>query len=163
MTDATLDTAELVTAFKLAMRRLASGVGVVVAKEETGLIGMAATSITSLTMEPPAVLICVNQSAGIHRALAPGNEIGVSLLSAHQQDVSAAFGGALPRERRFEAGKWILAEGGLPKLDEAQANLTCCIEVMTRYGTHSIVVARVKTVHVGEPRAPLIYHDAAYI
>lgn len=163
MPETVKDLAELANGFRLAMRRLASGVGIVVAMEDTGLVGMAATSITSLTIDPPAVLVCVNQSAGIHRSLAPGKDIGVSLLSAHQQDVSAAFGGALPRNRRFEAGRWSVDEGGMPSLDEAQANLTCRIEFMTSYGTHTIVVARVMAVTIGEPRAPLIYHEGSYI
>jgi flavin reductase (DIM6/NTAB) family NADH-FMN oxidoreductase RutF len=163
MPETAKDHSNLATGFRLAMRRLASGVGIVVAMEDTGPIGMAASSITSLTMDPPAVLVCINQSAGIHHSLAPGKDIGVSLLSAHQQDISAAFGGALPRERRFEAGRWSLDEGGIPRLDEAQANLTCRIETMTSYGTHSIVVARVMAVTIGEPSAPLIYHEGAYI
>jgi flavin reductase (DIM6/NTAB) family NADH-FMN oxidoreductase RutF len=149
--------------FRGAMRRLASGVAIVVARGADAPTGMAATSITSLTMDPPAVLVCVNQTAGIHPCLAPGAAITVNLLSRHQKDVSAAFGGAVPRDKRFEVGAWSDDLHGLPVLDEAQANLSCTIDSVTPYGTHSIVVARVEAVKLSEAIEPLIYQNGAYL
>ena len=77
------------------MRRLAAGVGVVTAIGVDGPTGMAATSITSLTVEPPSMLVCVNRTAGLHAVLAPGARLCVNLLSSNQRDVAAAFGGRL--------------------------------------------------------------------
>jgi flavin reductase (DIM6/NTAB) family NADH-FMN oxidoreductase RutF len=149
--------------FKGAMRRLASGVAVVVAQGEEGPIGMAATSITSLTMDPPAVLVCVNRSATLHSCLVPGCPITVNLLSRHQQHVSSAFGGGLPREKRFEAGEWVSVPDSLPVLLEAQANLSCRVESIAPYGTHSIVIASVDAVRLSDVVDPLIYQDGAYL
>jgi flavin reductase (DIM6/NTAB) family NADH-FMN oxidoreductase RutF len=154
---------EVTEGFRGAMRRLASGVAIIVARGADAPTGMAATSITSLTMDPPAVLVCVNQTAGIHPHLEPGAAITVNLLSRHQKDVSAAFGGAVPRERRFEVGAWSADHHGLPMLDEAQANLSCTIDSITPYGTHSIVVARVEAVKLSEAVEPLIYQNGAYL
>lgn len=155
--------ADAAAGFRGAMRRLASGVAIVVARGEGAPVGMAATSITSLTMDPPAVLVCVNQAAGIHACLSPGCPISINILSRHQRDVSAAFGGAVARERRFEVGQWIMDDHDLPMLDEAQANLTCTIDSITPFGTHSIVVARVEAVRLSEAVDPLIYQDGAYL
>lgn len=155
--------ADVAAQFKGAMRRLASGVAIVAAKGKDGPVGMAATSITSLTMEPPAVLVCVNQSAGIHPLLAPGCPISVNILSRHQRDVSAAFGGAVAREKRFEVGQWVPDHHDLPMLDGAQANLSCTIASITAFGTHSIVVAQVDAVRLCETVEPLIYQDGAYL
>lgn len=149
--------------FKGAMRRLASGVAIVVARGEDGPVGMAATSLTSLTMDPPAILVCVNQSAGIHPSLSPGYPISVNILSRHQRSVSAAFSGAVPRESRFEVGEWVNDAHDLPMLNEAQANLGCTIFSMTPFGTHSIVVARVEAVRLSESVQPLIYQDGTYL
>ncbi|QGP80580.1 flavin reductase family protein [Sphingobium sp. CAP-1] len=161
--DLTADPADVSVGFRGAMRRLASGVAIVVARGDDAPVGMAATSITSLTMDPPAVLVCVNQSAGIHPSLSPGCPISVNILSRHQREVSAAFGGAVARERRFEVGQWAVDQHDLPMLDDAQANLACTIDSMTPFGTHSIVVARVEAVRLSESVEPLIYQDGAYL
>ncbi|WP_162854702.1 flavin reductase family protein [Sphingobium estronivorans] len=154
---------DVAAGFRGAMRRLASGVAIITAKGDEGAVGMAATSITSLTVEPPAVLVCINQSAGIHPHLAPGCPISINILSRHQRDVSAAFGGAVPRDKRFEVGQWVPDRHDLPMLDEAQANLTCTIVSMTPFGTHSIVIAGVEAVRLSDAVNPLIYQDGAYL
>lgn len=153
------------------MRRLASGVAIIVANGEDGPVGMAATSITSLTMDAPALLVCVNRSASLHACLSPGCPISVNLLSRDQRDVSAAFGGAVARADRFGVGRWTFPEtgpetreqGDLLMLEEAQANLRCTIDAIMPYGTHSIVVARVEAVRLSAHVAPLIYQDGAYL
>jgi flavin reductase (DIM6/NTAB) family NADH-FMN oxidoreductase RutF len=149
--------------FRAAMRRLAASVSIVVAKGDDGPVGMAATSITSLTIDPPAVLVCVNRATSLHALLVPTAPLSVNLLSKSQHDVSSAFGGGLPREQRFGIGNWIDGENGLPELAEAQANLSCVIDAMLAYGTHSIVIARVLKVKVSSEIAPLIYQDGCYL
>ena len=154
---------DVVTGLKGAMRRLASGVAIVTALGDEAPVGMAATSITSLTMDPPAILVCVNQSAGIHAHLTPGCPVSINLLSRHQRDVSSAFGGAVAREARFGVGSWTADAHGLPILEEAQANLSCTVDSMTPYGTHSIVIARVQAVRLSDAVDPLIFQDGAYL
>jgi flavin reductase (DIM6/NTAB) family NADH-FMN oxidoreductase RutF len=157
------DPADLVAGLKGAMRRLASGVAIVAALGEDAPVGMAATSITSLTLDPPAVLVCVNQSASIHAHLSAGCPITINLLSRHQRDVSAAFGGAVARELRFGVGQWGADHRGLPVLEEAQASLSCTVDQLIAYGTHSIVIASVEAVRLSEGVDPLIFQDGAYL
>lgn len=145
------------------MRRLSASVGIVVAMGDQGPVGIAATSVTSLTVDPPAVLICVNRAASLHALLVPTTPLSVNLLSRSQQDVSAAFGGGLPHDKRFGVGEWRNGANGLPALLDAQANLSCVIDAMLAYGTHSIVIARVLDVTVSGPVDPLIYQDGKYL
>lgn len=154
---------ELPAQFRSAMRRLAASVAVVVAKGEAGPVGIAATSVTSLTIDPPAVLICVNRSTLLHGLLVPTAPLSVNLLARDQQDVSAAFGGGVPQEARFQVGSWREDPGGLPELAGAQANLGCVIDAMLAYGTHSIVIARVLRASVSDAVTPLIFQDGAYL
>jgi flavin reductase (DIM6/NTAB) family NADH-FMN oxidoreductase RutF len=154
---------ELVGAFKGAMRRLASGVAIAAALGPDGPNGMAATSITSLTMEPPAILLCVNQSASLHACLSPGVRLSVNLLSRDQKDISAAFGGGLPKEQRFTAGRWTNDAHGVPILEDAQANMSCVIDSMFMFGTHSIVIARVDSVRLSEGVDPLVFQNGGYL
>jgi len=154
---------ELPQQFKSAMRRLAASVAVVVVQGDDGPVGMAATSVTSLTVDPPALLVCVNRATSIHASLNPGAPMSVNLLSRHQSDVSAAFGGGLPHDQRFAIGAWETGPQGLPQLGEAQANLACVVDTMMAYATHSIVIARVADVRLGGEVAPLIYQDGGYL
>lgn len=149
--------------FRAAMRRLAASVSVVVANGDNGPVGMAATSITSLTVDPPAMLVCVNRATSLHALLVPTAPLSVNLLSKQQHEVSAAFGGNMPHDRRFSVGNWYDGENGLPVLAGAQANLSCVIDAMLAYGTHSIVIARVLKVDVSDEVAPLIYQDGSYL
>mgnify|MGYP001167395864 FL=1 len=153
----------LPASFKAAMRRLAASVSIVVARGDDGPVGMAATSITSLTTDPPAVLVCVNRATSLHALLEPTAPLSVNLLSRCQKDVSAAFGGGVPREERFGVGEWRTGADGLPALVDAQANLRCVIDAMLAYGTHSIVVARVLEVAMAGDVDPLIYQDGRYL
>ena len=154
---------DLPDVFKAAMRRLAASVSIVVARGEDGPVGMAATSITSLTVDPPAVLVCVNRMTSLHASLVPTAPISVNLLARHQREVSMAFGGGTPREERFKVGDWQEGANGLPALADAQANLECVIDAMLAYGTHSIVIARVIRARVSDTVAPLVYQDGGYL
>lgn len=151
------------TQFRAAMRRLAASVSIVVAQGDDGPVGMAATSITSLTIDPPAILVCVNRATSLHALLEPAAPLSISLLSRDQKEVSAAFGGALRGSERFRVGTWKNGSNGLPQLGGAQANLDCVIDAMLAYATHSIVIARVLDVRLGGDVAPLIYQDGGYL
>lgn len=154
---------ELSQNFRAAMRRLAACVCIVVAKGDHGSAGIAATSVTSLTLDPPAVLVCVNRAASVHALLGPTAYISVNLLARHQRDVSTAFSGGLSHSERFAVGRWVDRPNGLPWLAGAQANLGCVIDSMLSYGTHSIVVARVLEAQACTEVAPLIYQDGEYL
>ena len=155
--------ADLPDTFRSAMRRLAASVSIVVAKGEAGPVGMAATSITSLTVDPPAVLVCVNRATALHASLIPTAPLSVNLLSKHQHEVCNAFGGGIPHDERFAVGDWYHAENGLPALNEAQANLLCVIDTMLAYGTHSIVIARVLHATISDEVKPLIYQNGGFL
>lgn len=154
---------DLPVRFRAAMRRLAASVAIIVAKGADGPIGIAATSVTSLTVDPPAVLLCINRSTNLHELLVPTAPLSVNLLSGDQQAVSSAFGGGVPQAERFNHGEWSEGSNGLPQLVGAQASLSCVIDAMLAYGTHSIVIARVLEVVVSDDVSPLIYHDGAYL
>ncbi len=149
--------------FKASMRRLAASVAIVVARGGEGPVGMAATSITSLTVDPPALLVCVNRTTSLHAVLEPAAPLSVNLLSRDQKAVSVAFGGGTPGKERFAIGDWVDGNNGLPTLKGAQANLDCVIDAMLAYGTHSIVIARVLDARVSEKVEPLIYQDRGYL
>lgn len=150
-------------AFKGAMRRLASGVAVIALQEEGRRYGMSATSVTSLSMTPPSLLVCISRSASLRPRLAHGTRFGINLLSEDQREVAEAFGGAAKGEDRFEKGSWSLSEGGAPALKDALAVIDCQVESLVEYGSHTIVIGKVARVGLGETADPLIYVNGTYL
>ncbi|MNR91384.1 Flavin reductase (NADPH) [compost metagenome] len=146
------------------MRRLASAVAVVSARgRDGGAVGMAATSVTSLSMDPASLLVCVNRQAGLHACLFIGTRFNVNLLGVQHREVANAFGGRMARELRFGVGDWRPDDVGIPELADAQARISCEVDRLVTYGTHSIVIGAVRSVSVSGAVQPLIYQDGQYL
>ncbi len=149
-------------AFRAAMRRFASTVTVVTASDHARRHGMTATAVTSLSMDPPSLLVCLHRQTLLHDILLRAPRFCVNVLHSEQGAISAAFGGGVPAERRFEGADWQDSEEGLPFLRSAQASLFCRKAAAIPYGTHLILVGEVERVELGGATSPLVYHDAAY-
>ena len=158
----TLDTHEAANKFKQALRGVASTVSVVTAHDGARHHGMTATAITSLCMDPPALLICVNQATLLHDILSAGCSFCVNVLNENHAFVSAAFSGAVSPAERFQQGNWSYRTDGLGYLSDAQANIFCTKVASTSFGTHTVFIGKVLDVHLTEGLAPLIYKNAAY-
>ena len=102
-------TGDLAQGFRDAMRRLASTVTIVTTTTDEGPSGMTATAVTSLSADPPAILVCVNRSASIHAKLELGRRFCISLLSVDHRDLPSAFGGGIDPDKRFDYGSWIIS------------------------------------------------------
>jgi flavin reductase (DIM6/NTAB) family NADH-FMN oxidoreductase RutF len=148
--------------FRVAMRSLAKGVVIVTARDDRGRHAMAATAMTPLTLDPPSVLLCVNQSASIAPALQEGASIAVSLLSEAQADLSAACSGVEKGEARFAHAAWREDASEVPVLDSALAAVSCRIARRSDYGTHHIIIADVVEVRRLSDARPLIHFDGGY-
>jgi flavin reductase len=154
---------ELVTAFKNSMRRMAASVTVVTAGKENERYGITATAVTSVTTQPPALLVCVNRSTSIHAILQPGVPFCVNLLRHEHAEISNAFGGFIKCDDKFAYGTWRDSDGSVPYLVDAQANLFCTVDGLMDYGTHTIVVGRIDAITITGDVAPLIYQNGGYL
>lgn len=160
MADALTTDHDLKLGFRTAMRRLAATVSIVTAPPR---VGMAATSVTSLTLDPPALLVCVNRSASLYPHVSrAGAPFCVNMLAGTHGDLSMAFGGGASQEERFALGDWREDGWGAPFLADAQSNLFCVVDALLDYGTHTIVVGRVEAVRLHGEVDPLIYGDGRY-
>lgn len=155
---------DLAQAFKGAMRRLATTVTIASTLGPEGRpMGMTATAVTSVSVDPPALLICVNRSASIHPCLTMGRRFCINLLAADHGDLSFAFGGRVAPGERFAQGQWRQGEEEVPYLADAQSNLFCTVDALFGYGTHSIVVGRVESVRLHGDVRPLIFGDGRFL
>ena len=148
--------------FLIAMRFLASSVSVVSAKDSNGkFYAMTASSVTSLTVDPPAILVCVNKGASIHDALIPGSELCINILSNNQQDISNLCSSKDPESKRFANDFWNTEE--IPFLKDAQSNIFSQVDKVIGYNSHSIVIAKVLHAQSEDSFDGLIYADGKYL
>ena len=157
------DAEALTSAFKAAMRRLASTVTIVSTAQDGHRYGMAATAVTSVTTAPPTLLICVNHSASIHDIIAETGRYCVNILGTHHVELVNPFGGGSEGEARFGHGAWSHRDGDMPYLDDAQASLFCELRQTVDYRSHSIMIGEVMSVHLSEAVSPLLYQDGGLV
>lgn len=157
------DDASLNLSFKAAMRRLTSAVTIVSTQDGETRWGMTATAVTSLSADPPSVLVCINRSASIRAHLRPQANLCVNLLSIEHAALSRAFSGGVAPERRFDLGNWGDADDGVPYLRDATASLFCEVDQLIEYGSHSVAVGRVYSVRLGPNATSLVYRDGQFL
>jgi flavin reductase (DIM6/NTAB) family NADH-FMN oxidoreductase RutF len=148
--------------FKSALKLWASGVTVVAAQSaHDGPKGMTATSFTSVSVEPPLILVCLNQATDTGALVLEQQYFAVNILSSLQQDVSNQFSGGSSQQQRFAELPWETGEQGAPILTEALASLECKLVQHIVAGTHWVVIAEVEKV-VCRSGEPLLYFNGGY-
>lgn len=157
-------TQDLGRAMKDGMRRLASGVSVLSAAGPDGKrYAMTVSSVTSVSDNPPSLLVCVNQNTRINPILTLGQRFAVNVLGQTHRDLSVVCSTGDQCESRFETGDWLSAPDKTPMLADAEAIFECEVDLVQAYGTHNIVVGRIFAVKVtGDGPDPLIYLDGSY-
>ncbi|MGM9336782.1 flavin reductase family protein [Streptomyces murinus] len=142
-------------------RRHAAGVAVITARGAAGPVGFTATSLTSVSAEPPMISFGVGTGASSWPAIAEAEHIGVHILGEHQGDLAATF--ARSGADRFGAPTaWRDGPEGVPVLDDVLAWLVCRIVARVPAGDHRIVLAEVV---LGDPTGggrPLLYHQGRF-
>jgi flavin reductase (DIM6/NTAB) family NADH-FMN oxidoreductase RutF len=123
---------------------------------------MTATAVTSLSADPPSLLVCINQRTRFFDVMSGARQFCVNVLHHDQAELSAAFAGGVAPEARFGIGDWRHDEDGFQFLSDAQAVFFCTRKAMFPYGSHAIFVGDVvRSVH-REEISPLVYENAGY-
>lgn len=146
--------------FRSAVSQFATGVVVVAGIDSGSLVGFAAQSFVSLSLEPPLVLFCPQKSSTSWPRIRCGRNYGINVLGAEHREISEAFAviGAAP-----DVGWTPSQQNGVPILDENIAFLDCSYSTEHGAGDHTIVVSTVNNVLVRRPEdSPLLYLRGAY-
>lgn len=146
--------------FRAAMRRLAATVTIVTTVEDGVPHGMPATAVSSLSAEPPSLLVCVNRSASMHGPTERTRHFCINMLDAGHADLCSDFG-AQARAERFTVGDWSEGRHGLPYLPTATAALFCAVDHAVDYGTHTIFIGRIEDIVLADDAEPLIFLGGA--
>ena len=151
----------LTDAFRLAMRRVASTVNVISLCVDGEAMGITATAVSPISMDPPSLLVCINRAAAVHPSMDVVTHFGVNVLHRDQEAIARVFA-----DRRFHAERF--ADGWEndcvrpPRLLEAQASILCRRIDHHRFGTHSIFIGVVEEVWARDGVDPLVYLDGRY-
>jgi flavin reductase (DIM6/NTAB) family NADH-FMN oxidoreductase RutF len=149
--------------FRHAMGHFATGVTIVTSVGPDGEpVGTTANAVTSLSLDPPLVLVCFDRASVTLEAISTHGAFAVNVLAARQQQLSANFA------RRGLAAAWDgvrhrRGRTGSPRLDGVLASLECTVEHRIAGGDHEIIVGRVQDVETGPAdRAPLLFWRGRY-
>jgi flavin reductase (DIM6/NTAB) family NADH-FMN oxidoreductase RutF len=158
------DPEPLVEAFKAGMRALAHGVTVIATGEGGARNGFTATSVVSLSAEPPSLLFCVGRTSSAQALLHAGALVSVNVLSGVQENIADRFAGRGGHKgaARFAEGLWSQTAGEPPTLEDAIVSFICGIEETIDRHSHTIVIARVAAVRSQGESSALVYAQGGY-
>jgi flavin reductase (DIM6/NTAB) family NADH-FMN oxidoreductase RutF len=147
--------------FRLALGHLAAGVSVVTAQlAGQPPSGMTVTSFTSLSLDPPLVLACIDKRVLMHDLLTIGQAFALNMLSCEQDRLSRRFAGKLGGDPFAEFGHTV-GPGGVPVLEGALAVVGCRVVDRLPGGDHVIVVGEVHWTQIGAGE-PLVHWRGKY-
>jgi len=150
--------------FRLALGQFATGVTVVTAERSPGHVhGMTANSFTSVSLDPPLILICVSHAAQLLPMLKRQKCFGVNILKNTQRAISEYFARTEEStETEKELGiRYRWTEKGIPFLEDALVHLACNVVDSHVAGDHTIFIAEVETVEIYDGE-PLLYLRGNY-
>jgi flavin reductase (DIM6/NTAB) family NADH-FMN oxidoreductase RutF/pimeloyl-ACP methyl ester carboxylesterase len=144
-----------------AMGCFATGVTVITAHGLDGKpIGLTANSFTSVSLDPPLLLVCIANNAGSAAALRVVDNFAVNVLQIGQQPVSNLFAGK--GEDRFAGTRWEVGEYGAPILPSSLGIFECKRDALHEAGDHFLLVGRVEKASFEPRRDPLLYFRGKY-
>ena len=145
--------------FRQAMGYFASGVTVVTTASAGELYGMTVSSFSSLSLNPPLVLICIDKAVPSHDMIRDAGCFVVNILEKRQEHLSRRF--ATTGNDKFKGVAWHSGQLDLPVLDNTLAAIECRLRNVLDGGDHTIFVGEVVDAEVREG-APLLYYRRGY-
>ncbi|MFI9812748.1 flavin reductase family protein [Saccharothrix variisporea] len=149
------------SAFRAAFRRHPAGVVVITTDSEHGPVGFTATSLTSVSAEPPLVSFGISTTSSSWPHVREAHSVVVHFLGAHQEELARRFATS-GLDRFATPTRWRRLAGGEPVLDDVAGWLRAEVESLIPVGDHHLVLARVVDTVLHEDTGPLLYHDGRY-
>jgi len=146
--------------FRQLLGRFATGVTILTVVAPDGRpIGMTANSLSSVSLRPPLISLCIDREAEMHDVIIQAEQFVVNVLASPQETLARRF--AEKHVDRFDGVGYHLSPDGLILLDGALAHIECNRHAQYQAGDHTIVVGRVLGGETGKGR-PLLYYRGGY-
>lgn len=140
--------------FRRVVGHFASGITVITTADSDDYYGTTASAVSSLSMEPPMMLVCLNQSSTTHDAVKRVGYFAINILAEDQQELAAVFG--RKSDNKFEQVDHAISnQGGVPLIDGALATIVCSVQDAPVGGTHTVFFGNVLEANasIGQPLA----------
>src|SRR5687767_3762769 len=146
--------------FRSALAAYPTGVTVITAPGESGPSGATANAVTSLSLDPPLMLACLDRGSRTLTSVRAAGLFGVNALAAGQAELARRFSGKDPESSKWEGVEWSESEG-IPRLPETLMWVACELRDLIDGGDHLILTG---TVLAAESRdaQPLLFHRGEY-
>ncbi|MGQ4273867.1 flavin reductase family protein [Terrihabitans sp. B22-R8] len=149
--------------YKGGMRRLASGVSIVTTDLNGTRHGMAATSVTSVSVDPPTLLVCVANTASTHSPIHETGRFCINVLGEDDREVAERFATQKDRRARFAGRDWVTLATGAPALSGCLASFDCVVSQELAASSHTVFFGRVVHTRLwAETIDPLLFWDGAF-
>jgi flavin reductase (DIM6/NTAB) family NADH-FMN oxidoreductase RutF len=149
--------------FRQSMSRFATGVTVVTTLDGQGKIhGMTANSFTSVCLDPPLILVCVDFRTNTHSYIESTKAMGVNVLSEKQLDIGRYFARKPIDRIGPEPYKYTLGQSKLPIIEGALAFFGCRVVDTHVHGDHSVYISQVEEVVLGSAEKPLLFFESKF-
>lgn len=156
----TPNAADTKRALRNAFGTFATGVTVVTTRQPDGTPrGFTANSFTSVSLDPPLLLVCIAKAAHSCKAFSQAGHFAVNILADDQKDVSGLFASQSPE--KFDHAKWDVNAQDVPLIEGCLANFSCARHELVDAGDHLILIGRVLDFQTAD-KAPLGYYKGAY-
>jgi flavin reductase (NADH) len=148
---------------RVAMRNWTSGVCVVCGNSKNEPHGMTVNSFTSVSLDPPLVVITMNNSAKTKIIVEETGLFSVSVLNKDQQNIADIFSGKFPEiTNRFDDVKKIELPGGTFGIQGSLVILECAVKQTIPFKTSTLFIGEVVQILEGIASLPLVYHNRGY-
>lgn len=146
--------------FRAALSRFVSGVTVVTLKDKDGnLHGITVSAFCSVSLNPPLILVCIDNQAGSHYAFQESKRFVVNILREEQTEYSNQFASQIPD--KFINIHHHEGLDGIPVLKDSLVNLECRLAQSFEAGDHTIFIGEIERTHINEG-SPLVYYQGEY-
>jgi 3-hydroxy-9,10-secoandrosta-1,3,5(10)-triene-9,17-dione monooxygenase reductase component len=146
--------------FRYVLGHLPTGVTVVTAMTAGGPVGLAANSVTSVSLNPPLILLCPSCTSETWPPIRSTGSFCVNVMAGHHAEIARQF--SRKGIDRFAGVAWQSRSNGAPGLTDAIAWIDCEIDHEYAAGDHTIVVSAVSALDVGEFAEPLVFFRRDY-
>ena len=151
--------------FREAMSRVAAAVHIVTTGGAAGLGGITATSVASLSDDPPMMLFCINKSSPSAARIVDNGVFCINTLVPAHEELANIFAGRTDQhlEERFVGAEWRKLVTGAPVLTGAAAAFDCRLTVVEEVMTHFVIIGAVEAVAIGPEGESLLYTHRRYV
>ncbi|MCH8981713.1 flavin reductase family protein [candidate division KSB1 bacterium] len=149
--------------FRNTLAKFCTGVTIVTTKNQEGMHGLTVNAFTSVSLDPPLILVCIQKNGLSHSTLCECEAFVVNILSEEQKELSDRFANpALDSEERFRDLNFRVSENGVPILAGNLGHLECRVVNQFEGGDHTIFIGQVENGDFSAGKQPLLFYESRY-